>query len=421
MTKDQKIDEFIVGWLELFGIDPYEFFDKSVLFDDLDCTEDAEDELCLLDDNGKISNGIVEHASRILGIDKQSIYNLDDAVLRKRFDNNPYFQLIGNYKIAEDGTYYDDNYPVEILLKAIYDVKITHKPRVDEKTLIHRLTEQLKELNPLMPGIYHENSGFAKICYSTSVFCSFKDIKIIAENYIQIINRAKELFFKALNGTTDNDEIHEYNFLVSVLGLRDIHYTNGYLYYEGLSQSQELYKDVSKDNFYNYFIFKHAESFQPWLCREFIEDEKLVQEYLYAFPQAKSLMRKASIDISCFNVQYIWSDDDHNPESWGEHAEYLHNLSNEFLIPEEEQYNLPHFAYLDKTEEELGYDKDRVAKIISYCRPEELGGLKTYKPVFNYGTESIKHIQALLDVVPYNNYFECLLHGPNTAGGSSNE
>ena len=125
---------------------------------------------------------------------------------------------------------------------------------------------------------------------------------------IRMFNRAGELFFRALKSDLEEVEINEYNFIVSLLRIRDAYYHSGYIYYSNICRCREVYKQEARPRFQDYVRVDNYRSFKPWICTGFIENRNLVEEYLDIMPEAKGLMREDAMSISNFCCTFTWSD-----------------------------------------------------------------------------------------------------------------
>ena len=414
MADAKKIEEFIKECFADFGLNLAEYFFYD--FDDGEWTE-----MQWADESGKLHPKIVPFAGEILGISEKDIYNCNEEAILTWLKKYPYFQYLNPFAAAYERTYFNGNaYDKRRLYEVLFDEKIeTPCPtRFDYRDIKNRLINQLKDLNESIPGTYHERAQITKLQISTDNFCHFSEITEMVNSFISMIEKAISLFLKAVKEDLNDEEIHEYNFLVSVLGLRDRYFAKGYLYYSGLIKARELYAPLNEDNFRNSIIFKRGMNFKPWRCAEFIDDKELVKRYLTAMPEAKGPMREFAISATQFECLFIRSDAQpiqFSPEEEAEMA-YTDEMLGEEPIPLEERAKEPIIMYVPKTDEELAGDDAAAKKLVSYCRPLRLGGLESKMPVVS-STESIAHIQFLLGKIKSNNFIDRNVADLEISGG----
>ena len=165
------------------------------------------------------------------------------------------------------------------------------------------------------------------------------------------------------------EEIYEYNFLVSVLGLQDALFhkqhnpkdtiesiagQKDYLHYNLLKNLIPVYKQEGVCDFYAIVKIHENHLFEPWKCTEFCNDRKLVQRYVDVFPEAKSEMRKFSMAVGHILCEYSWSDEINDAnDKW--------------------RYK----AYVPKTIDELDGDAVSIDLIKTLSGPPKLGGVTT--------------------------------------------
>ena len=414
MADAKKIERFIKECFSEFGLDLEEYF-----FHDFDDGKWAE--MPWADEDGNLRPYLVPFTSEVLGICEKDILECKDNVIMERIRQYPYFAYLQPFTVAYERTYFNgDSYDKRRLYKIIFDRQIdTPCPtRFDYSDITHRLINQLKDLDKSLPGTYHEGAQITGLQISTENFCHFKEIKKMTNSFISMVNRAIYLFLKAVKEDLNDEEIREYNFLVSVLGLRDRHFTRGYLYYSGLIKARELYASLNDYNFRNSIVFRRGMNFKPWRCAEFIDDKDLVKRYLAAMPEAKGTMREFSISVTQFECFFTWSDAQpiqFSPEEEVKMA-YIDGWLGEEPLPLEERAKEPTIMYVPKTDEELSGDDATAKMLMSYCRPSRLGGLESKMPVVS-STESIAHIQFLLGKIRSNNFIDRIVTDLEISGG----
>lgn len=378
MTKSKKAEQYIKDWFEALSINYKEFFYY-------DFEKGNWEDIEWYDKNGVIDSQAVAHAAKVLGIRVKDIMADNDAVLQKWLKKYPYFMYVTPFNLAYEKTYYNSEFDKVHLLEVIFEQKYDKSDitRFQYDNVILRLKSQLKEFDEVLSGAYHHGASITNLSIDTENFCKFDKIHEMVHSFISMINKVVELFIKAVQDVLNNEEKSEYDLLVSVLGLRDRSYTKGYLYYDNLIKVKDLYKTVTAENFYDSIIFKHGLDFQPWRCSDFVNDKKLVTEYLAAIPHANCVMRKYANKALNFICSFVWSDT----------KEY------ETIL-------------VKKTTDELLGDDATAHRLLAYCRPEKLGGIPVCIP-----NRAIKNIEYLLGKVPSNNYIEYITEGLNTDNG----
>lgn len=405
MTKAQRIEAYIKECFETNSINIKEFFSNI-------CDGEAND-ICWTDNKGKININVVSYASELLGISVDDILTRSDEARAKWGRKYPFVWKKRAFDHAYKKTFYGKGFDTMRLFEAIFDTKLEepYPTRYDYQDVTRRLIEQLKEIDKSLPGTYHKGADLTNLVIDTENFCDFSDIEEMTLSFIEMIQNAKKLFVKAIHQDLDANEIMEYNFLTSVLGVRDRYYVRGYLRYNELVAARELYSEVNEDNFEEYIIFRKADTFRPWCCVGFIENRELVEKFLAAVPSAKGLMRQFADSVSQFYCSFIWSDA--APVEPDEvELEYGINYD------DEEAPRQHTSLYVPKTPEELNGADAISEKLRSYCRPAKLGGISV-KVTKNSAERSLKHITTLMKLVHHNNYIDWQLS--EQSGGGTNE
>ncbi len=419
MTKAQKIENYIKECFQLFDINYKEYYYFQY-------EDGVFEDILWSDDNSEISMPAIEHASEVLGISVDDILSRNEKVLQKWLVKYPYFGHLGGYNYAYEKSFYTKEFERLRLLESIFDSDLSEQYpiRYDYADVKKRMIDKLKLLEQVEPGIYHEGATIKKLKISTENFCSYEKIEEMAICFIAMIKTATQLFLKAIHMNLNNEEKNEYNLLVSVLGLRDRFFTSGYLYYNQLMKVKDFYKNINDDTFCKYIIFKRILEFKPWRYSEFINNKKLVQEYLDVIPQAKAVMRDYAMEVTRFKCTFVWSDA--NPIMFSAKEEQIFSEINAILgeedIPLDKRAKEWSYLNIDKTDEELNGEKKTAETILSYCRPVKLGGLAIKIPMYkNDPSDAIKHLRTLVGKVEDNNFVRRIIARKQKSGGSSNE
>lgn len=371
MTKAEKIEGFIRESFEMYGLDYEEFANSSVSM------EKVPEEF------RKIKDGLnmyaVTEAAKVLGVSPEDLLNMDDVAVTKWYKKYPYFFHITGFNYAYKRSFHDDNYDHLRMFEVLFEKPCTpkHPTRYDYDDVRKRLDSLLKEIDKVVPGTYHKNAEMTGIRVYTENFCHYEEITTLVESYIAMVNRAKELFFKAWETELNVEEVREYNILVSSLRIEDqecgSHY--GYLYYDLLKKLIPVYREECYNDFFSYVRFNRHHTFQPWVCAEFALDKDLVQKFVEVSPNAKINMRRFAMMTSKFQCIFTWSD----AEKWDmqnniEDIDWA--IKNLDLLRKNGCRELTEI-YVPKTSEEMKGD-DRFAEMLKVLSgPVKLGGVAT--------------------------------------------
>lgn len=378
MKNPNRVEKFIQETFNLYLLDYQEFFQFM---------DSKTGEICKMPlvNNGKLEMSLVSRAATILGISVDSLAEMDEVETWKWWNKYDYFDLREAFDRVEAFSYIHEHDDVRRLDVAIWggasaEIKPT---RYDEADVFHRLIEELKEYDKFLPGSYHKDANIKGRMYVVNFF-HYEDIDRLVRSYLAMVDRVKALFFKAWGGELCFEEINEYNFLVSVLGIQDIvfHKANhlkdtiegvaeqqDYLYYDLLKKFAPVYKKEGFDDFFSFVKIKNEHIFEPWKCTEFCQNKGLVQDYVDMFPMAKQEMRRFSQAVSNFLCLYSWSDEPQNKNK--------------------PQY---HKAYVPKSIAELNGDEYAIEAIRTLSGPVKLGGVLAHQP---RGADEREHTRLL--------------------------
>lgn len=403
MKKAERIEKYIK---ECFAENSLEYSRYFSFYDD---EEDELIEVSLIQEDGKINPKAVSRAAEILGMDEKDILDTDEEKIMGWWQKYYYLQNIHFYESACETAKYGKGYHEQKLLEAIFDSKIKgpYPPKYNYINVKERLIALLKEYDKVRPGTYHADAQIENLTFSTSTFCHYKDIEKLLNSYLEMAEKMFELFIAGVHEDLNNEEIKEYNFLVSLFGLRDRFYYDADLHYRNLVNCRAMYQNASREDIYDYIAVDRTYEFVPWMCAEFIGDKELVKKYLDVFPHTKQQMREFAMDASKFACTFRWSDDDIKPLP----DDYLDDFS-------DDEISLPHCVYVAKTVEEMNGDDETAEVLIGYCRPEKLGGLKVCFPKQYDSLERIKRVTALVGKIKKNNIFD---DESNFSGGGTDE
>lgn len=386
MRKAERIENYIKECFKENSIDYNKYF--SVI-------EDGEIvETSLIQSNGKITDEAVVRAAEILGITEEEIYNTSDDAVAKWVEKYPYIWKIGPFRHECNKAHYGRGYSEVRLLEAIFgkEMEGPYPSKFYHKDIKERLVALLKEYEKVRPGSYHEGAIIQNLSMISENFCVYEDIKEMTESYIFMAENAILLFLKGVSNELNTEEVQEYNFLVSALGVKDRYYPDAYLYYSNLANCKDIYKDSNADNIYDYICFDRLGEFVPWRASNFVEDRELVEKYVKMFPQTLKMMREFSMRVSKIECEYNWSDD----EPCADFDDYEDDIPGVII---------PTVVFLPKTPEEINGDDKFAEQLMEYCRPVKLGGIDVKYPKPYMTEESIVRIVALKDKMRSNSFF----------------
>lgn len=419
MTKVTKIVDFIHECFDLLGLDIREYF-----YYDFD--EGNLEEISWCNEDGSINTNAVEYASELLGTTSKDIVSLNNQVFSKWWDKYPYFKYIKEYEYAYKRTFFSDSFDKIRLFETLFNTKYEggYPTRYDVSNIQVRLEKELLEIDKSLPGTYHHGAEITDIKVAAANFCEFEHITEMTESFIAMVERAKELFLKVVFSDLNNDEIQEYNMLVSSLGIRDKYYPRGYLRYNELVKAKDQYKHITPLTFCNEIVMMHSLNFAPWKCKNFIENYDLVKKYLQVVPEAKGHMREFAVAVSQFLCNFTWSDSKSCELSSDEDTESacIDELDNHESFSHKSHSKERMEFYVKKNNDELAGDDKASELLLKYCLPERLGGIPVKMPVFNLDTQySFHRLINLAGKVLDNNYIERCVYLSEHSGGCDNE
>jgi hypothetical protein len=343
---------------------------------------------------GFVDDWTLSRLSIHLGMDKQEILNMDELAARRYAEKYPFFGLYNEFLrrwAFSSGFKGEAPTPEEQLLLAIFGEKsgITVEPRYNYSNVKSRLVRKLKEIDAVVPGTYHKNAKIENLHIETEIFFSFPRCPEMIRSFNTMVQRLKELFFKAVNSDLCEEEIHEMNFLASWFHAGDRVMPNTLITYENVCRYREAYKEETYKDFFSYvkirrFSYSGAlfptKDFIPWRCKEFFDDIDAAQQFCNAFPgeNIKAAMREFMMKIMNFYCWFNWSDAAHIEFSPEEESEMRYICDDDYL-PVEERAKRPTELYVEKTAKETSDWTEYIDVIKKAISPEKKGGLK---PVF---------------------------------------
>lgn len=274
-------------------------------------------------------------------------------------DKFPYFQLAQEANFADDCAAHGRGYGAQRILDAIFCEedkvpKTNYTPFFDRKQVAKRLKATVTEYSKIYPDIYQEGCDLVNIKVGTENLYHFKKMPEMVKEFFELVTRAEELFFRCLESELTQEEIFEYNFLVSALGIHDLYMGNtDWMYHSLVIRRKELYKKENMPNFNDYVGFNSVSMVNRFFrCPEFLDDKESVQKIASYIPLLKSQIRQ----IAMLMKKY--------------HCIYQYKGENTQISPIQE-------IYLDKTKAELGTEQKYIDILEKLSSPRAQGGLNT--------------------------------------------
>lgn len=369
MSKATTISKFVEDVFEMYDISKFGFF--------VDLDDETMKEIVVpLFPSNKINEESLARISTALGLTNEEIIDRNMDAAKRYWHKYPFFKLRHEYNnvLAWNSRYQETPSAEEILMKAIFtDDAIDAQERYDYQSVKKRLIQQLKDMDKLVPGTYHDGAHFIKLAISTEVFISFPQTTQMLRSFVDMVERLEKLFFKGIHQGLTSDEILEYNFLINALHAVDIVMPTTLITYDKLSLYKNVYIAEGYSSIFSYVKIKSFIGTEPWRCKEFFEDIDVVRKIVSIFPEAKVKMREFSMEVSQFSCTYVWSDAEHIRFSDEEEAE-MRELALEY-IPIEERALVHDHVYVPKTTEEMYGWEEFADRINAAASPANLGGL----------------------------------------------
>ncbi len=377
MSNIEKTTEYVERIFELYDLDKYEFFYQF----DMDTKEHVK---CWLFPFTEIDDDTLERIAVHTGLTKEEILNNDEEAAKKYWNKYSFFSLYKQFKTNEEFQFkhrFGILSKKENLIRAVFgDVLETDDiERYDIEAIVQRLKKQLKEIDCIIPGTYHHGATITSLEIQTEDITTYTKCQDLLNGLLEIIERTKELFIKAIENDLPEDEVNELNFLVSWFDACDVATPSYRMTYDKIVALRKIYAENLSENFFGYIKFKRLNHFKIWRCKEFYDNEELVQKYANVFPALKGKMREFSIEATKFFCTFVWSDA--KPIYYSENEEKqlkeFNKIVGEEDIPIEERAKERTNVYIEKTKEELGDFGDDIEKIKRLSSSASKGGIKT--------------------------------------------
>ena len=344
--------------------------------------------------DGELNQELVEYAADILGTTSAELLKMDDERVTGWLHKYPLLAYGEILRSKEQESFLKERTPEARLMAAAlnFGSKKVYTTRHDLDNLKKRTETWLEQQEKERPGSIHPGAEIEHFHADTVYICHYERIRELLACFASMVERGKELFFKALEQDLTEDEICEYNLIVTATGIRDMHYNLHGLYYRYLEKFRSLYISEKGKDFFDYVVLNKDIAFQPWKFAEIIENRSLMEQYLALVPRAQMLMRIFAIEGTRFKCSFTWSDAPvlSQEEIWDlmqEHPEIAIRLEKEYEGRE------PTFVYIPKDAGELGTDGPYFEMLRVLSGSESEGGI----PLPAHGLPQDTDVKKMMD------------------------
>ncbi len=305
MVDVAKLIEFVENYLLLYGIGNESYH--------IEKEENGEQYSTIFLDH-EIKEDVVSHMLLLTGLTREELFSMKKEVMEKYYQKYSFFMLDAefNQKYRAESHFLDTEKIADSFYIGILD-------RYDVKDLKKRIILKTKEINRVIEGTYHRNAIPVGLCYSTEWTMSFPKYHELITSLFDMINRYKELFFKAIGSDLEDEEIREMNFLAYSLDMRDLIQRDICLHYNNTIKLRDIYYTENLKDFLSYVKIGRLEKTKYWRCEEFLKDKRLAQSYISMYPEAFFEIRQYLMRTENFSCWFYWSDN--VPDEWKEEAE----------------------------------------------------------------------------------------------------
>lgn len=382
MKKAERIERFVRESFEMYDLNYDEFAEQEVTFEPEDAPE-------IIIKDGLNMFGVAE-AAKVLGVSLDDVLNMNEDAISKWYRKYNFFRIYSDFlsQWNWDAHFSDKRPPAEeLLLKAIFsdedNIYSDYKRRYDFCDIKQRLIKTLEKINLVLPGTIHQNAEITDLRIRTETLISFPQCDRMVQSFLDMVERVKELFFKAIHSELDDSEINELNFLASWFDACDVIMPSTRITYENILRFRDIYAEENHSDFFEYVQLNRIH-FSPWRCKEFLDNLDLAQELVNVFPTAKKRIREFAVDAGKFTCEFIWSDAKPNVFS-DEEEQWLfefNKLIGEENIPISERPKEKTIVYVDKLPEEMEGCEKYIQRLFDAASSATKGGLKVPHHIF---------------------------------------
>ncbi len=301
MSKKSDVTFFIENVFETYGINMRSFFFTY-----------GNNEKIELFEKRTIDKETLSDLSEFLGLTEQEILNTDLSAALKYLNKFKFLSCYNKYKTALllKSRYKEDVSDAELFIRRIFGTEDRLEKKIDFDDMKRRIKTHLKEVDKKIPGTYHKNAVIENLKIRNNVSFSFPECPQMIQGLFDIIDHFEKLFFAALNENLTEEEINEYNFLVTALKVTDCFFSDNIPYYRNVCKLREYFLAKNYPSIFSYVKFDIIRNFTPWMCYEFFDDMELVKKYVYCFSDSKKSIRNFYLGSSKFCCMFHWSDDE---------------------------------------------------------------------------------------------------------------
>ncbi len=304
--KKQKQEKALITEFVKDCFDHYCISNTENLFD---YDEDGHRSLTLFE-NGVLSEKKLNRAAKLLGMTADELLNCDKEAEKKWNQKYSFFALYRKFIFCQIRSSGAGEVYKERILKAIFgDDACNDSGKEKSEDIYKRMIDILKTANEKLPNSYNSKDEIIDFAYETVQFFSFPQIGELIGSFFDLVNRSKELFFKSWDEDLSEEEIKEYNFLATFLGIVD-NYVPHNIYYDNLKNLIPVYRKEGfkgkKEEFLSIIHMKFCYDFTPWSCREFTENFDIAQLYASIYPNAKSCMFNFGSSVKYYDCRFRW-------------------------------------------------------------------------------------------------------------------
>lgn len=355
--------------------------------------------------NQKVNQCNLEALGMKLGLTPNEILECDEKATTKYKSKYKFFDLKFDFEIAERISKVAPGNAENLLINAIFN---TNKPVVMRGTpkdvVKKRLLEKLKDRAKYFPSEYHENAEIINLSVFSDTVIDYPDVEELIKAFLFMVDNAKESFFRIVSKKALNEEIREYNFLVTVLGLTDFALHKQKMYSNWIDEIRDIIIKEDFRKFCNYVRVDKYTDFRPWRCRTFVDNKELADKYIEVFCRNKIELIRYIKTVESFLCTFNWSDDPKNPYDEMSDEEWLDMIEKEenncsldepienFLKIEKLSECAPREVYVPKTECEIGADKEFIDKLKRFAEAPQR---KTISPNAHLTKRTIARVEAL--------------------------
>lgn len=403
MYHANEVETFVHQCFEMYGLSFKQFFSELV-------NEDEDEEgipyggelvempIAIGD---RLDMELLAKAATSLGVAIETLLEMDKQAARVWREQYPYFELKLRFETLREHSLRFNSSPETMLVSAIFndDYHPDNYKRYKWDNIKARLIDLLKSYKSVMPECYHEDAEITKLTIETNNFTHFEEIEALVNSYLSMVTRARELFYKLWDVELPENEIREYNFLVSVLGMRDAGYSpTRPIYYDTAKKFAPIYKQEGYKEYSSYITYDVADLPVFYMCKEFYDHPDLIERMVQEFPKMKAEIGQMAILTKNYLCSFVWSDEP-MPTIDASFDKYLVGMLRAFGDDTPSWY---HRIYVLKSESELNGDEEYISICEKLAAPASKGGLKLPVPEYDHAKDTLKRIRARFEGESYN-------------------